>query len=151
WTGDLTINQGMVVATVNGALGTTGGTTTVNTGGVLARRDTTGSGLTSSTTESVTLNGRRISRGGEGETGALYNDGGNNSCAGNITLASATALGSRDGVLTLSGQITDGAGTFNLAKLGAGVVELTNSGNNWNGTTTIEDGVLRVSTNSNSL
>jgi hypothetical protein len=60
WTGNLTINQGMVVATINGALGTTGGTTTVNTGGVLALRDTTGSGLNYSTAETVTLNGRGI-------------------------------------------------------------------------------------------
>ncbi len=142
WTGNLVINQGMVVATVNGALGTTGGTTMVNTGGVLALRDTTGSGLNYSTTESVTLNGRGFWRGGEGETGALYNDGGNNSFAGNITLASASAIGSRDGVLTLSGVISGGN---SLTKLGEGVVSLTGS-NTYTGATIIENGVLRATT-----
>ena len=146
WTGNLTINQGMVVATINGALGTTGGTTTVNTGGVLALRDTTGSGLNYSTAETVTLNGRGIWRGGEGQTGALYNDGGNNTFAGNITLASASAIGSREGVLTLSGVIS---GANSLTKLGEGVVSLTGT-NTYSGATIIEGGALRV-TNENSL
>jgi autotransporter-associated beta strand protein len=150
WTGDVIINQGMVVVTTNGALGTTGGTTTVNSGGVLAFRAASGN-VNYSTAEAVTIRGDGVLRGGEGYTGAIYNDGGNNSFAGNITLAANSSIGSRDGVLTLSGQLSDGASTFNLTKRGEGVVELTNSGNNYNGATIINDGVLRISTSSNAL
>ncbi|MBP9913915.1 MAG: autotransporter-associated beta strand repeat-containing protein, partial [Opitutaceae bacterium] len=150
WTGAVTINQGMVVVTTNGALGTTAGSTTVNSGGVLAFRAASGN-VTYSTTEAVTISGQGVLRGGEGYTGAIYNDGGNNSFSGNITMAAASTIGSRDGVLTLSGKVSDGAGTYNLTKAGAGVVELTNSTNDWNGATSIEGGALRISTNSNSL
>jgi autotransporter-associated beta strand protein len=152
WTGDVTINDGMVVVTTNGALGTTGGTTTVNSGGTLAfRAPTVSSSVNYTTAESVTISGQGIFRGREGFVGAIYNDGGNNSFAGNITMAASSGIGSRDGVLTLSGQITDGSGTFDFTKRGAGVVELSNSGNNWNGGTIINDGALRISGSSNAL
>ena len=151
WTGNVTINQGMVVVTTNGALGTTAGSTTVNDGGVLAFRAGSAGNVAYSTAESVTIRGEGVYRGGEGSTGAIYNDGGTNSFAGNITLAASSGLGSRDGTLTLSGVISDGAGTYNLTKLGAGVIELTNSGNNWNGVTTIAGGALRISTSSDAL
>ncbi|MCC6414352.1 MAG: autotransporter-associated beta strand repeat-containing protein [Opitutaceae bacterium] len=152
WTGDVTVNNGMVVVTTNGALGTTAGTTTVNSGGTLAFRAPTVSGNVNYTTaEAVTISGQGIHRGGEGFVGAIYNDGGNNSFAGNITLAANSAIGSRDGVLTLSGQISDGSGTYGLSKLGAGVVELSNTSNNWNGTTTIGGGALRISGGENAL
>lgn len=152
WSGDVTVNAGMVVVTTNGALGTTGGKTTVNDGGTLAfRAPTTSGGVNYTTAESVTISGQGILRGGEGYTGAIYNDGGNNSFSGSITLAGNAAIGSRDGVLKLSGKVSDGSGTYDLTKLGAGVVELSNSGNDWNGITTIENGVLRISGNSNAL
>lgn len=151
WTGNVTINQGMVVVTTNGALGTTAGTTTVNDGGVLAFRATAAGNVAYGTAEAVTIKGSGISRGGEGQTGAIYNDGGANSFAGNITLAADSSLGARDGTLTLSGVVSDGSGTYNLTKLGHGVIELTNSGNNWNGATTVADGVLRISSSANAL
>lgn len=152
WTGNVTINEGMVVVTSDGALGTTAGTTTVNDGASLAfRAPSSGGGVNYATTESVTIKGQGIYRGNEGYVGAIYNDGGNNSFAGNITLAANSAIGSRDGVLTLSGQITDGAYTYGLTKRGDGVVELTNATNNWNGTTTIAGGVLRISNDANAL
>ncbi len=150
WSGNVTINGGMVVVTKNGALGTTGGTTTVNDGGVLAFRAATGN-VAYSLAESVTIKGHGVSRGSEGQTGAIYNDGGNNSFAGNITLAAASGVGSRDGVLTLSGVVSDGAGTYNLTKLGEGVVELSNTGNNYNGATIIAGGALRISGGSDAL
>lgn len=152
WTGDMTVNNGMVVVTTNGALGTTAGTTTVNSGGTLAfRAPTVSSSVDYTTAESVTISGDGIHRGREGYVGAIYNDGGNNNFAGNITLAANSSIGSRDGVLTLSGQITDGAGTYNLTKRGEGVVALSNTSNNWNGTTTIAGGVLRVTGGENAL
>jgi autotransporter-associated beta strand protein len=144
WSGDVTVNQGLLVVTENGALGNTTGTTTVNSGGALAFRDRTGSGLAYATGEAVTISGTGVLRGGEGLTGAIYNDGGNNSFAGNITLAADAAIGSRDGVLTLSGVIGQSGGARSLTKLGAGVVELSAS-NTYTGDTVIADGVLRIS------
>ncbi|QYM77898.1 autotransporter-associated beta strand repeat-containing protein [Horticoccus luteus] len=151
WTGNLTINQGMVVVTTNGALGTTAGTTTVNSGGALAFRAGAAGNVTYTAAEAVTINGLGVPRGGEGYSGAIYNDGGNNSFAGNITMAGNSGIGSREGVLTLSGKISDGADTYNLTKMGAGVVELTNSGNDWNGVTRIEGGALRISNSADAL
>ncbi len=140
WTGPVTINQGMVVVTTNGALGTTAAGTTVNDGGTLAFRDT-GSGLNYSTTESVTISGRGIYRGVEGQVGAIYNDGGNTTFAGNITMAANSAIGSRDGVLTLNGAI---GGARSFTKLGDGVVVF-GANNTYTGATIIEGGALRVS------
>lgn len=152
WTGNVTINDGMVAVTTNGALGTTGGTTTVNSGGTLAFRAPNASGgFDYTTAEAVTISGQGNHRGGEGFIGAIYNDGGTNSFAGNITLAANSSIGSRDGVLTLSGQVSDGSGTYALNKVGAGVVALSNSSNNWNGTTTIEGGALRINTSADAL
>jgi len=147
WTGDVTINNGMVVVSANGALGTTGGTTTVNSGGVLGFRDTTGSGLNYSLGESVTISGRGYWRGGEGETGAIYNDGGNNAFAGAITLAADSAVGSRDGTLTLSGAIGQSGGARSLTKVGDGAVSLTGT-NLYSGDTVVAGGALRVTTSS---
>ncbi|MCF7689628.1 MAG: autotransporter-associated beta strand repeat-containing protein [Cephaloticoccus sp.] len=152
WTGDVNVNSGMAVVTTNGALGTTAGTTTVADGGTLAFRAPTVSGSVNYTTaESVTISGQGIYRGREGQVGAIYNDGGINSFAGNITLAADSGIGSRAGVLTLSGVVSDGAGSFTLTKRGEGVVELTNGSNAWNGATVINDGVLRISGSSNAL
>ncbi len=147
WSGDVVINQGMVVVTANGALGSTGGDTTVNSGGTLAFRG----GVTYSTTEAVTIAGRGVERGTGESAGAIYNDGGANSFAGAITLGANAAVGSRDGVLTLSGVVSDGSSTYSLTKVGDGVVALSNSGNNYNGSTIIEAGVLRITTSANAL
>jgi autotransporter-associated beta strand protein len=147
WSGNVTINQGLLVVTANGALGNTTGTTTVNNGGTLALRG----GVTYSTAEAVTITGRGIERGFNQSAGAIYNDGGTNSFAGAITLAADAAVGSREGVLTLSGVVSDGAATYNLNKVGDGVVVLSNSGNNYNGATIVEQGVLRITTSENAL
>lgn len=147
WTGHLTLNGGLTVVTANGALGSTAGTTTVNDGATLALRG----GVNYTYAESVTIKGSGFYRGGEGLTGALYNDGGNNTFAGNVTLGTHAAIGSRDGNLTLTGKVSDGVGTFSLTKVGSGVVTLTNSTNDWNGATIIRDGVLRIAGNQNAL
>lgn len=144
WTGDVTINKGMVTVTANGALGTTGGDTTVNSGGTLAFRGD----VTYTTAESVTLDGSGIFRGNEGYVGALYNDGGTNSFAGSVTLGSDATIGSRDGTLTLSGVVSGNAA---LTKVGAGVVELSSNANDWRGNTYVNDGVLRLSGGVDSL
>jgi autotransporter-associated beta strand protein len=140
WSGNVVINDGMVVVTANGALGNTTGTTTVNSGGTLAFRG----GVTYSTTEAVTIAGRGVERGTGQSAGAIYNDGGTNSFAGGITLAANAAVGSRDGVLTLSGAIGESGGARSLTKVGDGVVSLSNTGSTYTGATIIEGGVLRV-------
>lgn len=147
WTGNVTLNKGLTVVTTDGALGTTAGTTTVNDGATLALRG----GFNYATTESVTIKGDGILRGQEGLAGALYNDGGNNTFAGNVTLGANASVGSREGNLTLSGKVSDGAGTFSLTKRGEGVVTLSNTTNDWNGATVIAGGVLRITGGENAL
>lgn len=127
--------------------GTFVGNTTVASGATLAFRG----GVTSTTTEAVTINGYGIQRGSGEFAGAIHNDGSNNSFSGTVTLGSNSAIGSRDGVLTLSGVISDGSSTFNLSKLGDGVVNLSNTSNSWNGSTTIGGGALRIGTGENAL
>ena len=140
WSGNVTVNQGMLVVTAVGALGDTTGTTTVNSGATLAFRNN----VNYTVNETITINGSGITRGTGELAGALHNDGGNNTFAGTVTLAGNTAIGSRDGNLTLAGVVSDGASTFDLTKVGAGVVTLSNTGNNYNGNTTISGGALRI-------
>ncbi len=147
YTGAITINKGMVVVTSDGALGSTGSGTTVDDGGTLAFRG----GVTYTRAEPLTISGNGIQRGTGEYAGAIHNDGGNNSFAGNITMAANSGIGSRDGTLTLSGVISDGGSAYSLTKFGAGVVELTNSSNSYSGATIIQNGVLRISTSSNAL
>ena len=152
WTGDVTINGGMVVVTTDGALGSTAGDTTVNDGGVLAfRAATTTSNVDYSTNESVTISGNGVYYGNEGLTGAIFNDGGNNNFDGTVTLAANAGIGSRDGVLTFNSSIEETGGSRDLTKWGNGVVVL-NDVSNYTGDTIIEAGVLRITgSSSNNL
>lgn len=152
WTGDVTINNGMVVVTTDGALGSTSGTTTVNDGGTLTfRAATTTSNVDYSTTESVTISGNGVFYGNEGSAGAIFNDGGNNNFDGTVTLAADAGIGSRDGVLTFNSSIEETGGQQSLTKLGNGVVVL-NDISNYTGDTIIEGGVLRITgSSSNNL
>lgn len=142
WSGNVTINEGMLVVTANGALGNTTGTTTVNNGGTLALRG----GVNYTTTEAVTITGRGVERGTGQSAGALYNDGGNNTFAGAVTLAGAAAIGSRDGTLTLTGTLN--ATTNNVTKVGAGTVALQGTSNMWSSSFIIEEGALRFNATS---
>ncbi len=152
WTGDVTIDGGMVVVTTDGALGSTAGDTTVNDGGVLAfRAATTTSNVDYSTTESVTISGNGVLYGNEGLTGAIFNDGGNNNFEGTVTLAANAGIGSRDGILTFNSSIEETGGSRDLTKWGNGVVVL-NDVSNYTGDTIIEAGVLRITgSSSNNL
>ncbi len=147
WTGAVTVNDGMLVVTSTGALGATSAGTTVNSGGTLAFRG----GVDYATTETVTISGSGITRSTGQLAGAIHNDGGDNVFAGNVVLAGNSAIGSRDGVLELSGTLSQSGGARTLTKVGAGVVELSNSGNSWSGNTTIGDGALRISGNASAL
>jgi len=139
YTGATTINAnaalklGVSSATSSsGPLGTTDAGTTVSSGGVL---DMNGYSLSSSATESLTLNGTGIS-----SSGALINSSGTSSVwAGSIALSSLSAIGGT-GDITISGVIS---GANDLEKLGSG--KLTLSGNNtYTGATKIYAGTLEL-------
>jgi len=84
---------------------------------------------------------------GEPHIGAIYNEGGDNIIARNIVLKSITHVGGRHGLtdkLTLSGKIT-GNGIWGVfAKVGSGLIELSNTGNAWKGRTELQGGALRI-------
>jgi fibronectin-binding autotransporter adhesin len=125
YTGLTTVSGGTLAVTANNALGTTAAGTTVASGATLDF-----SGVTYATTEGLTVNG-----------GALANNSTttDSSFAGAILLGadSTATVGTAARSLTLSGNITDGAGVFSLTKTGAGTLGLS-------GTNTFENR-LRIS------
>jgi len=174
WKGQLTVNHGFLVATANNALGSSANrTVAINetwSGATLAFRPKfVGTGLSNSagfdytTAQAVTVKGMGYLRPwGSADpydpysalnlrpVGAIYNDGGNNTFAGNITMLGHTWFGSRHGVLTLSGRIRQSGGNYTFTKVGHGVIALSNPGAQWLGSenewrqTVIREGVLRI-------
>jgi len=139
YTGAITVNGGQLVALHNGALGSTGAGTTVNSGGTLTFRG----GI--STAEPLTLSGSGTSLSEIANAGAVYNDGGNNTLSGAITLAGDTVIHSRAGNLALSGALGESGGARSLTKTGEGVVTLSGTASH-SGATIVRDGALRVTT-----
>ena len=86
-----------------------------------------------------------------GGLGALENGSGGHDWAGSVTLTDNAAIGvTASGALAISGAITDGAGNFNLTKVGS-IGTLFLSGNNsYDGTTTVSAGTLNIQ-NANAL
>jgi len=170
WRGQLTVNHGFLVATANGALGSNASNRTVSingawSGATLAfRPQFVGTGLNNSagidyaTQQAITVSGQGYLRPwGSADpqdpysalnlspVGAIYNDGGNNTFAGNITMVGDTWFGSRHGVLTLTGRIQQSGGNYTFTKVGHGVVALGYNGTNtWSGNTVIREGALRL-------
>lgn len=139
YTGAITVNNGQLVVLANNALGNTGSATTVNSGGTLTFRG----GVTSP--ENVTIAGVGTTLGRGEQAGALYNDGGDSTLSGTVTLGANAAVGSRSGNLTLSGTISDGASDFSLTKINDGVVTLSGA-NTYSGATILSAGALRITT-----
>ncbi len=139
YTGAITVNNGQLVVLANNALGNTGSTTAVNSGGTLTFRG----GISS--IENVTIAGGGTTLGRGESAGAIYNDGGNSTLSGNVTLGADSAVGSRAGNLTLSGTISDGASDFSLTKINDGAVTLSGT-NTYSGATGISGGALRITT-----
>lgn len=133
-TGTTTVNAGVLNIQSASGLGTTAAGTTVNTGAALQIQ---GGGIAVGA-EALTLNGSGIA-----SDGALRNISGANSWSGAIALGSASVIGSDSGNLTLSGVIS---GAFNLTKVGAGTLTLTNTGNTFTGTVTVQNGTLSYAT-----
>lgn len=112
YTGLTTINFGAINVQNATALGTPAAGTTVATGAALQIQG----GITIGT-EALTLNGT-----GAVGTGALRSISGNNTWAGNITLGSASSIGTDGGTLTVSGNV---GGAFGLTVSGAGDTSIT--------------------------
>jgi autotransporter-associated beta strand protein len=156
YTGLTEVNNGILQIEHASGLGSTSSGTIVQSGGTLALAGNIAVG-----SESLTLAGT-----GEGGIGALSNTSGSNSFAGAVTLSDDATIGAQAGsltisggingagndltlapsdgaALTLAGVITDSTGTTNLLMNGGG--EATLSGNNtYSGTTTVNDGTLRI-------
>jgi len=136
-----------------------GGSTTtranVASGGTLGfRSHGHGPALNYTTNHTIQVQGQgAVRQWGRPPVGAVYNDGGQNTFRGDITMAGDTWFGSRgdrNGGLTLTGQITGGSNSF--TKVGPGLITLTNANNSWTGTTNLNGGVLRIpSRNSTAL
>ena len=64
--------------------------------------------------------------------------------AGAITLGAHSTFDVDGTQLTVSGNVTDGDGTYNITKTGNGILVLSNTTNSYDGTTTISAGTLTV-------
>ena len=141
YTGAITVTGGQLVALHNGALGSTSAGTTVTSGGTLTLRG----GISSA--EPLTLSGSGTQLSEILKAGAVYNDGGNNTLSGAITLAGDTVVYSRAGNLSLTGSLGESGGARSLTKTGEGVVTLSGTAGH-SGATIVQDGALRVTTGS---
>jgi autotransporter-associated beta strand protein len=128
YTGATTVSAGTLKVTADDALGTTAAGTTVASGATLDFAN-----VTYSTTEAVTVNG-----------GTISTSTGTSSFAGAITLGAHSTFDVDGTQLTVSGNVTDGAGTYNITKTGNGILVLSNTTNSYDGTTTISAGTLTV-------
>jgi fibronectin-binding autotransporter adhesin len=122
------------------ALGATGGTNTVTSGGSLQ----ISSGVSIGSGESVTINGAGVSN-----VGALRAGSGGGSWAGQVTLGDASArIGALAGqTFTITGSIVSGVGSIvNISgESGTGVVVLNpTTSNTYSGTTNVIRGILRL-------
>jgi fibronectin-binding autotransporter adhesin len=157
YTGATIIAGGVVDVQNPLALGTTAGSTMVNSGAELDFETNVAVGA-----ETVTLNGS-----GTSGNGALRNISGNNSLSGSISLGSASMIGSDLGTLSLSGGISNGgftltfggagntaesgaiSGSGDLAKSGSGNLTLSGA-NSYTGATTVSGGTLTLGNGSGS-
>jgi len=127
-----------------------GGSTTIRanvvSGGTLGfRSHGHGPALNYSSAHKIQVQGYgAVRQWGSPPVGAVYNDGGQNTFAGDIQMVGDTWFGSRgdrNGGLTLTGKIT---GNYSFTKVGPGLITLTNPNNSWTGSTLLGGGVLRV-------
>lgn len=147
YTGITAINVGGLVASTNGALGTTESHTTVASGAALGfsgaysnAEKIVGSGVGNTSAISGTFTAV--------QRGFVQSVSGSNSFAGNIEISATgiSRIGTQDGAsLTLTGSITRGSGVSGVSVLfrtgtSGDFVTLSNSGNNWDLDTVIFTG-----------
>lgn len=122
YSGNTTVNAGVLNIRHANALGTTAGSTSIASGGTLQIQG----GITTSA-EALTLNGAGFAgSGGVGlQTGALVNVSGTNNYSGLVTLGSAATIASNSGTLNLTnpGTITGSAFTLTLTGAGDGRID----------------------------
>ncbi len=158
FTGGVYINNGIVEARKDSALGT--GATTIYSGATLQLSNNI------DISENITLSGV-----GVGGDGAINNLSGDNELSGNLSLTAATRVESAQDTLDISGTVTGsgrtltlgGAGNINLSGVvgtgtggvtvdGTGTVTLSgNSANTYTGDTTVTGGTLALSKSNNTV
>lgn len=136
---------------------TYGGTTTISEGRLNLQnaqglgQTTAGTTVQSGATlelQGVSVAGENLSLAGLGVNGegALLSLAVSVTWSGNVALAANSRIGVTGTQLTVSGVVGDGGGNFNLSKVGAGRLVLSNS-NTYGGTTNVEAGTLVVTNN----
>ncbi len=130
YTGDTTVNEGVLNVRHASALGTAAGGTSVASGAALEMEG------------NVTVAGEalRLRGSGIGGAGALRSLSGSSAWNGAVTLEAHTTVGVDAGSMTIGGSI--GGGNYNLAKTGAGALVL-GAANTYSGTTSVLGGTLR--------
>lgn len=136
--GTTAINEGTYIAASTSALGIgwdgTVGTAVISDGATLGFQG----GIDYTTAKPLTISGAGDA--GNSRIGAIQNFAGNNSFAGDITMAADSSIGASAGQLTLSGAI---GGAFALTKTGPGAVVLAGA-SAYTGSTTVSDGALLI-------
>ncbi len=129
--GSVTVNDGLVYLYHDAALGSTGGATIVNEGGVLVLANNRAIGA-----EPLTLNGN-----GDGTSGALTSIGGSNSWSGTVTLATDSVITVQTNrQLNLAGVVAGPAG-FIKAQPGALILSGA-AANTFAGNAVVNEGTL---------
>jgi autotransporter-associated beta strand protein len=137
FTGDVTVNSGILRITHANSLGDTAGDTTIEDGAALEIQ-----GVITTAAEALTLNGTGI-----GSTGAMRNTDDSNEYAGAVTLdtSSSIAVDAAEDTLTLSGIVGDVGDNDSLTKMGAGTLVLSEN-NTYGGGILISEGTVQVPT-----
>jgi autotransporter-associated beta strand protein len=134
FTGNLTISTGLLTVGANNALGSTAGSTTVNSLGTLVFKD----GVNYTAPEPLYLSGP----GNASIDGAVHVVSGANAFAGPVTLVANTVVNVDPGAsLLLSGRVL-GAPGAGLTKASDGKLILSGAGNTWSGDTNLQAGAI---------
>lgn len=141
YTGTSTLRAGTLVLNNTSALGNATSTVTLNDGATAASAESAlllGSAITFSRNLQVNAQGDGTTLGGTHATGT-------STFSGTTTLNRAVNLtAAPGGTVDFTGQLTAGTGSQHVTVTGGGVVQLTNTANNYNGATNITAGTLRL-------
>ena len=140
----VTLSKALTGAVTNTATITFAGVTSVTNGASLTLRG----GVNYTTAETINIEGDGTGRLPAENTGAIFNDGGNNTLGTNVTLrlTGDAGINSRADNLTINGLIREATPGQALVKTGEGVVTLGNAANSYTGATIIRNGALRITT-----